>query len=98
MVHELTLHSVKFMIYIWVDSVNTSFMKSKSLALEKMKVRLEEKGIPLANSLMQVVSEDFHPAAKKRREFIENADTKSERTDVLKVAEKGRSLEVGTET
>ena len=66
MVHELTLHSVKFMIYIWVDSVNTSFMKSKLLALEKMKVRLEEKGIPLANSLMQVVSEYFHPASKKR--------------------------------
>jgi small-conductance mechanosensitive channel len=98
MVDGLTLHSVKFMVYIWIDSVNTSFMKSKSLAMEKIKARLEERGVPLANSTMHVISEESHPVHRKRREFIENADTKSERTDVLKVAEKGRSLENGTDS
>ena len=100
LVDEFTLASVKFKIYFWFDS-NSSYAKIKSFAMENIKNRLNENDIQLAVETMQIhLVNEPHPtivSPKRRKETHNKSDTQSERTDVLKVAEKGRSLDHGKE-
>ncbi len=99
LLNELTNYSSKFMVYFWIDTKKSSYLKMKSLFMETVKNKLEENGIQLAQKTINVHNYKEQPIVKKpHRTFIESPpqETTPENQSLMELAKKGRQMDSGS--